>query len=302
MGVLCIGAAVVDRKYRSVRPVERDTSNPVTAERSAGGVARNVAENLARLDIRTAFASLVGDDENGRWLVAGLQRLGIETGGVRCLPGRESAEYVAVLEPDGSLALGLADMAIFDAFAPAFLDEIAPLLAGASWVFADCNLPAEMLQSLVARRRAGSFQLAVDAVSLAKVMRLPIDLGGIDLLFLNEAEAAALLGTPLPAADAARRLRERGANAVIVTQGSRGVAAAHEEGTTFVPGRPAAVVDVTGAGDALIAGTLVGLIAGRPLPEAARTGIVASALTIESRASVRPDLSPALLARAMEAV
>lgn len=52
---------------------------------------------------------------------------------------------------------------------------------------------------------------------------------------------------------------------------------------------------MTGAGDALIAGTIHRLIAGDPLAAAVRAGTVLAALTIETDHSVRPDLSAALL-------
>ena len=54
--VICIGGAAVDRKYRALSSLRPATSNPVTSERSFGGVARNVAENTARLG--TAAAAL----------------------------------------------------------------------------------------------------------------------------------------------------------------------------------------------------------------------------------------------------
>jgi pseudouridine kinase len=62
--------------------------------------------------------------------------------------------------------------------------------------------------------------------------------------------------------------------------------------------RPAAAsspLDSTGAGDALVAGTLAGLVAGRDLAEAAATGTVLAALTLESEHTVRPDLSARLV-------
>jgi pseudouridine kinase len=71
---------------------------------------------------------------------------------------------------------------------------------------------------------------------------------------------------------------------------------------TMLPAVAADVVDVTGAGDALIAGTLSRVIEGVPLREALRTGLVAAALAIESRGSVRPDLSPGLLQDAMRRI
>ncbi len=300
--IVCVGAAAVDRKYRALAPLRPDTSNPVASSRAAGGVARNVAENLARLRVATGLASLVGDDSNGRWLLEGLRRIEVDTGSVRVTRGHATAEYVAVLQPDGTLAYGLADMAIFEEITPEFLDAAAPGLEHASWVFADCNLPAAALQHLIERRRQGAFRLAVDAVSLAKAARLPHDLRGIDLLFLNEAEAAAILGAPRPSAGAAVALQERGAVGVVLTCGADGLVAADGSGLELVPACTGPLVDVTGAGDALIAATLFRLLAGDRLVRAAVWGAAAAALTIASEASVRPDLSPGLLARAMDSV
>ncbi len=296
--ILCIGAAAVDRKYRALAPLRADTSNPVASGRAAGGVARNVAENLARLGVRTGLVSLVGDDANGRWLRETLQAAGLDVAGLRTAPGLATAEYVAVLHPDGSLAYGLADMAIFDAITPEALDA-APGLRHAAWIFADCNLPAAVLRHLLCRP-AKSVRLAVDAVSVAKVARLPRDLAGIDLLFLNEAEAEAILGAAFAPDGAALRLRARGAKAVVLTRGAAGLVTADAGGAASVPAQAGRVVDVTGAGDAMIAAILHRLLAGAPLPDAARWGAAAASLTIASKATVRPDLSPSLLARAMQ--
>lgn len=297
--VLCVGAAAVDRKYRALAPLRRDTSNPVASDRAAGGVARNVAETLARLGVRTGLVSLVGEDANGRWLRDTLRAVGVDTAGVQVVAGLATAEYVALLEPDGGLAYGLADMGIFDAITPAVV-EAALEGACAAWIFADCNLPPEALARLV-REGPARARLAVDAVSVAKAMRLPRDLAGLDLLFLNEAEAEALLGAALPPDEAALRLRERGAASVVLTRGAGGLVAAGPEGIVPVSAPPGPVVDVTGAGDALIAATLHRLLAGDGLAAAARWGAAAASLTIACKASVRPDLSPSLLARAMEA-
>lgn len=298
--VLCIGGASVDRIYRALHPLERDTSNPVTSERSPGGVARNVAENLARLDVSTGFVSLVGDDDNGRFLLEHMKALGIDVAGVVRTEAHSTAQYVAILEPDGTLALGLSDMAIFDAVTP---DIVVALGQGRpDWVFADCNLPASVLESVVAWTSSRGSRLAVDGVSNAKVRRLPRDLSGIDLVFVNEAEAAACVGEAVSADAAVDRLKGRGAGAVIVTLGTRGLIVADASGTRHLSAWPRAVRDVTGAGDALVAATLTRLLAGDTLSDAARAGALAAALTVEVQGSVRQDLSPELLARELHSL
>ncbi|WP_246659138.1 carbohydrate kinase [Rhizobium sp. FY34] len=297
---VAIGGAVFDRKYRAKTTIVLETSNPVDGMRSFGGVARNVAENLALLGTPTSFISILGKDETGSALLAHLRECGIDVSQVIVTPDRPTAEYAAILDPAGDLVIGLADMGIFDLFQPAHLDRVWSHLASASLVFADCNLPAETLGHLVVRRRSARFRLAVDAVSTHKVMRLPQDLSGIDLLFMNLDEANALLDRQ--GADslddakvAARLLQQKGAREAVVTLGARGMAVAGMGGVQLFSAVKARPLDMTGAGDAMIAGTLHGLMASQDTYAAARTGALLGALTTESAASVHPELSQRFL-------
>ena len=112
--VVCLGAAALDRKYHVLGDVQLATSNPVTGTRSFGGVARNVAENLARLGIDVALVSIVGDDKTGAALIAHLKRAGVDTAHVIVADGLATAEYVAILDRTSALTIGAADMAILD--------------------------------------------------------------------------------------------------------------------------------------------------------------------------------------------
>lgn len=298
--VVCVGGAVLDRKYRARAQLVPGTSNPVDGHRSFGGVARNVAENLARLEADVGFVSIVGEDEAGRALTAALRDLGVDVSQVIATPERPTAEYAAVLDPDNDLYLGIADMEIFDLMTPERLDRFWPHLASAIWVFVDCNMPAPMIEAIITRRAGGRFRLAVDTVSAPKAARLPRDLSGIDLLFTNHDEAGAVLrrgpGDRPDAMDAAAALRDAGAGEVVVTQGAKGYVVASADALISMPPVPASPLDITGAGDAMIAGTLFRLLAGAPLPEAARTGALLATLTTESTSSVHPELSSHFLA------
>lgn len=305
--ILCIGGAVLDRKYHARKALVLGTSNPVEGSRSFGGVARNVTENLGRLGVPTGFVSIVGEDESGRALVRHLEKLGVDTGYVATTARHRTAEYAAILGPDNDLVLGIADMDIFDSFGPEQIERIGPALAQADWVFADCNLPEATLAALVAKKAQGGFKLGVDAVSTPKVMRLSALLGGIDLLFLNNDEGNALLGHAdkhdhLAPEETAERLRKRGIVEVVVTMGAAGLALATERGVTRIVSVAAIPVDVTGAGDAMIAGTLYRKLAGDDMIAAIRIGTLAASLTIESEASVRPDLSAGLLGANMHRI
>ncbi len=300
---VCVGGATVDRLYRAPAALVPGTSNPVAPAQTAfGGVARNVADNLARLGARTALLSVVGDDEAGEALARNLDGLGIEPH-LAVAPDYRTAEYVAVLQPDGDLAFGLAAMAVFDALTPALIDAAWPTIGKASCTFADCNLSAGTLRHLIERCRADRFRLAVDTVSTPKALRLPEDLTGVACLFTNRDEAGALLGTGDAGDEAlARGLLARGAAAAVITLGGAGALAAYDDTLVRLPAPAADVVDVTGAGDALIAGTLLRLVGGQALEGALRAGLCAAALTTEVGGSVRRDLSEALLQAAEERI
>jgi pseudouridine kinase len=305
--IVCFGGAAIDRGYRLVQPPVPGTSNPASVVAFGhGGVARNVAETLARIGLSTELVTAVGDDSAGREVLAMLTTLGIETDAARVVLAASTAHYLAVTDPHGELVIGIAAMDVLDRLDADLVERATPRLAAADWVFAECNSTATALAGLAALRRRSTFRLALDAVSTAKALRLPEDLAGIDVLFLNLDEASAALGRPVPAragdVDEARalavRLGARGAGAVVVTLGAAGAVVAEGGGApVHLPATPAAVVDVTGAGDALVAGTLARLSDGSALADAVRFGGALAALTLETTASVRTDLeTPALKA------
>lgn len=292
---LCIGGATVDRKFRLSEPARAGTSNPARSSASFGGVARNVAETLARLGNAVSLVSAVGDDADGRALLAHLAGVGVDLAGVRVAPGRATAQYAAVLNPDGTLEMAVADMGVLDeAYA-----GLALSLEGApkgGWLFADCNAPADGLAAVIAMARRRGSPLAVDAISAPKARRLPADLSGVGCLFLNRDEAESALASANGASPEtlAAALAARGAARVVLTLGAEGACLAEGGRTIRVAAEPAEVVDVTGAGDAMIAGALHGLARGLPLIDAARLGARLAARTVAGAHSVDMELTPAL--------
>jgi hypothetical protein len=86
--VLCVGAATVDRSFRSLDPIRPGTSNPVVSTKGFGGVARNVAENLARLGALAAALTVecpvsVRPDLSDELLASAMNRLAPAAGTIR---------------------------------------------------------------------------------------------------------------------------------------------------------------------------------------------------------------------------
>ncbi len=294
--VVCIGGAAINRKYHAKGTIIGATSNPSSSSRNFGGVARNVAESLARLKANVKLISLLGDDEAGNAISRYMIGLGVDVSQTVVSKDAVTAEYVAILDDANELHIAVASMDAFDGIDQKVLDNVWPHVASSSWVFADCNLPRETIHSLLQRKSGAAFRLAVDTVSVPKAIRLPGDLTAIDVLFTNVDEAKAILktddGSPV---ELARRLHASGARSVILTMGSDGHILQAGEGTFETSSISTDPVDVTGAGDALMSGTIHGLMKGMAIEDAARMGVVLSSLTIEADLDVLPNLSPELL-------
>lgn len=306
--IVVIGGANVDRKARSLAPLMPGSSNPVTMTRSFGGVARNVAEALARLGLPVRLLAATGADADGTALRTHLRGLGVDTRALLRLSDVPTGSYTALLQPNGQMLLAASDMAATERLDAVLLRRRGRAWRGARWRVADLNLPRAGVDLLLADSLACGATLVAVAVSEPKMDRLPERLGGLALLILNIGELAARAGRDLPdrraLAAACRELQRQGAGEVVVTLGAEGVL--HTCGQA-APGvlrapRPAAVVDVTGAGDAFAAGVVASLVRHRAgLARACRFGLRLAALTLATLDNVAPALGPALLEETVDA-
>ncbi len=299
MKVACIGAVHIDVKARLSGEAHPGTSNPARTVRTPGGVAGNVARNLGRLGLPVTLFSIVGDDAVGRTLLGELHAASVDTSGVQRSTGPPTASYLAVLDREGRLLLAAADMEVYDVLDPAWADRVGPALGEFdAWVI-DANLPGATIAHLL--RHAGKALLVADPVSVPKAPRLAAVLPRLDVLFPDRAEAFALAGLP-PGGEAsvvaaAAAIRRRGVRRVVVSLGWRGAYLDDGVMPRQVPALPArSVVDVTGAGDAQIAGYIYGLSRRGSGHAPIDWGMAAASLTVETIDSVRADLTPALLA------
>ncbi|MFC4931704.1 carbohydrate kinase [Massilia sp. GCM10023247] len=295
--ILCVGAANIDRKLRASGPLLMGTSNPASGTESFGGVARNIAENLARMGAAVALITAVGDDSSGRALLAHAESAGIDTRGCLRLDGAGSGTYTAVLDADGQMMVALADMALYDRITPAFLDTRQQQRAGASLIVADLNLSLEAIATLQRDAAQEGIAVVLVAVSEPKMNHLPHSLEGVRLLILNAGELGARVGRTLDndadLAAACREVQAQGALDVIVTLGARGVLFTCPGGVEHLAAPDAEVVDVTGAGDSFAAAVCLSLQGGgNDLALACRRGLQLAALTIACRETVCPQLAP----------
>ncbi len=302
-GVAVFGAGHVDRLLRLTGATAPGASNPGSASERPGGVGFNVARSLVRLGVPARMAARLGDDAAAAEVIADARRAGVELVAARS-DTCATASYTAVIEASGALLVGVADMAIYDEIdLPSLRPAMTAAAATRHW-HVDANLPSDTIAGLAAVRPAGT-RLSASAVSPAKAVRLAALLSAIDLLFCNRGEAEVLAG--LPPGHAVERLADAlggmGVLAAVVSDGAAPLAVLEGGRVVRIDVAPAPfVASANGAGDALAAGTLSGLVRGLALVDAVRLGIAAASLKLEVADPVRPDLSPELLAARVTAI
>ncbi|WP_231123583.1 carbohydrate kinase family protein [Nocardioides sambongensis] len=290
--VLVVGGANMDVKARSAAPLVAATSNPGRTHLSPGGVGRNIAENLARLGRTTRLVTVVGTDHLGDDLLARTAASGVDVRAVRRTPDHPTGTYTAVLDDAGELAVAVSSMAAVETLTP--VDLPADLVAGAGLVVVDGNVSAAVVAHVVTTASACRVPVVLDPVSVAKAARVASYLGGLAMVTPNTDELTALAGTgDRDAALAA--LHARGVGTVWLRSGRDGSRLSTPDGTAVLASVPARAVDVTGAGDAMLAAYCHALLDGADPVDAARYGHAAAALTVATTATVHPDLSDDLV-------
>ena len=277
-----IEAAVLGRVGVDLYPNELET--PLRAQRTltrfVGGFAGNVATGLARLGVRTAIVSRVGDEGNGEFVRDVLEREGVDTRFLAVDPyWLTPPTFIEVWPPDRfpitfyrrptapDWQLGPED---FDA------DELAaaPLLYATGTGLAQS--PSRETTLAVVRRHSGTTIFDLDwrpAIwdEPAEYPALAAEAAATaDVVVGNEEEVAAAAGSPDP-------LVTEGV-AVVLKRGERGATVFADGEEVDVPGFPVEVVNGLGAGDAFAAALGHGLLRGLSLVEAVRRGTVAGAL------------------------
>lgn len=303
--VICVGGAHFDIKLKAIENFSWNDSNPVKKLVSPGGVARNIAENLARLGVSVGLSSRVGKDSPGETLIENLKNISIEVSQVTRSERHPTASYTAFLSMDGEMILAGADMEIYQEITPELLKPQLSFLQQAEWVIVDSNLTAQAVEFL-AENLSGQTQILGVPVSNQKVKNFESALGRFNGMILNRNELSTLIGAriadPREVKQACLALLEKGCTWVIVTGGGNGVFVT--QGSQFQAlqvSKQIHLTDVTGAGDSFAAGVLFSLQKGVSLFDSVQWGIGCAQLTLQSEYSVCPDLSPDRLSSATQA-
>jgi sugar/nucleoside kinase (ribokinase family) len=301
--ILAVGGAHIDRRGRLAGAYVAAASNPGTMCEDVGGGVFNALRVAVRRGVSASLLSARGGDAAGEVIAMAIRHAGIADLSAVFLD-RATPSYTALIDREGDLIAGLADMALYDLAFPKQVrrSKVREAIAEADALLCDANLPETALERL--GEMAGGKPIFAIAVSPAKAVRLLPVLGKLELLFLNRREAAVLTGRDrdAPVTEIAGGLRRLGLKSAAITDGGNPMTGFDGDGFfSLEPPANVEVADVTGAGDALAGATVAAMLHGQELRAALREGVAAAALAVASLLAV-PDFTESGFAAALALV
>lgn len=302
--IVVIGGANVDVHGAPSGSLRLHDSNPGTVRMSPGGVARNIAENLARLGTDCRLISALGDDPYGQLLLQQGRDAGIDMRHVVTLPTTATSSYMSILDRDGDMHVGISDMSIMDALGADHFRRHEALLRQAALIVIDTNIASDALSWLA--DTLGEGIIFVDTVSTTKARKIEPCLHAVHTLKpgLNEAEAIAGMkaGTNRQLQKLATWFHNKGVQRLFVTLGNKGVfySTPDQQGIAKPLQNHNRIKNAGGAGDAFLAGLAYSWINEWPLEQTLEFGLAAASVATSHEMTSSPDFSLMTINRLIE--
>ena len=294
LDVICIGRSSVDLYGAQVGGRLEDMGS---FQKYVGGSPTNMATGTARLGLKSALITRVGDEHMGRFLREELAREGVDVRGVKTDPERLTALVLLGIRDEHHFPLifyreNCADMALCeDDIDPAFIAEARAVVATGTHL-SHPRTEAAVLKALRLARETGA-QTALDIdyrpnlwglaghgageerfiASAAVTARLQKALHLFDLIVGTEEEFH-IAGGSTDTIAALRAVRAVSGATLVCKRGPMGAAAftgaipdTLDQGEAG-PGFPIEVFNVLGAGDGFMSGLIKGWLDGEPWPVA----------------------------------
>ena len=299
MGILVIGATFVDIKgfpFDNYLPTGRNAGR---VEYVHGGVARNVVEDIANVELRPTFISIVDDTPMGDAVIKKLNNHKVNTDYVLTRPDGMGT-WLAVFDNNGDVAGSISKRPNMYPIAELQEEKGDEIFSQVPSVVLEIGLDKEIVKgtlSLAKKHNVKTFALVANMSIAAERRDL---LQQFDCVICNQQEAGILFlddyegKSPEEMRDIlAERIIAANIPSMVVTMGGDGAVYANLQSESGIcPARKVQVKDTTGAGDSFCAGVAIGMTYGKTMAEAVEIGTTLAASVITSSENVCPRFRP----------
>ncbi len=299
MGIVVIGAVFVDIKGYPEDTFIPTGRNKGRVEQIHGGVARNVAEDVANCELRPTLVSLVDDTSAGEDVLRKLRNHKVNTDYIRATKDGMGT-WLAVFDNDGDVAASISKrpnlMPIAD-----ILDEQGDEIIGAcDSIIIEIDVDKDIIKRTFKLAQKYNKRVYAVVANMSIAMERRDFLQNVECFVCNRQEAGLLFfdnyseKTPEEMVELiSEKAKAAKIKSMIVTMGGDGAVYANIDGEKgFCPARKVEVKDTTGAGDSFCAGAAIGLTYGKSMREACEIGSMLAASVIVTTESVCPRFQP----------
>lgn len=280
--VVVVGGAVLDVFAYPHDTFILNDSNPGYLKTSLGGVARNIAENLARLGVDTTLVTMLGKDEGKKLIMQNAQEVMLK---LSAIPATKTPTYLAILNEDNEMVAAVADMDEIELLSKEHIKKRDVIFQNADYIILDTNLNPETLQYIF---KTYQKEFYMDVISCKKAEKIKPFYRFIHGLKLNILEAKHLSGIDTDDEEVlAKYFLSQGVKEVYLTLGQNGSIYMSKEEVIRTPSHDVEIKNTAGAGDAFLAGIIYGKINNLDLLSCAQK---AAEVTLQSKKAVSEDM------------
>lgn len=299
MGIVVIGSTFVDIKGFPQDAYIPDGRNVGNIEYVHGGVSRNVAEDIANVELRPTYVGIVDDSPLGKAVIEKLQNHKVNTDYVLELPDGMGT-WLAIFDNNGDVVGSISQRPNMLPLLDLLNSKGDEIFSNADSVIIEADLDTPIIKKALslAQKHNKKIYAVISNMSLAAERR---DLlRKFSCIICNQQEAGIFFAddysknTPEELRDIiATKVEGAKLPPMVVTMGSEGSIYAEPNGNKGIcPAKKIHVKDTTGAGDSFCAGVVIGLTYGKKLPDSVEIGTSLAASVITSSENVCPRFQP----------
>lgn len=293
--ILSIGGSNIDIQGFSKNRILLKESNPGKIKVCAGGVERNIVNNLSNVGLKEIkFVTSIGDDIFGDILLNNIKSLGVDTSYI--VRKGNSTSYIAILNNDKDMAIAMSDMDALDENVNiSYLDTIKDVINNASFITIDAVMNRDIFEYLI--NNFPDKKLLSDAVSIRKAEHIKGLEKYIYALKINSNEASFLLDKDINTIDegkeAVKEFLDKGVKEIYITFGALGICygVIGDNNVYHLEAPKVNIVNASGAGDAFMAGIAYSIFHNYDLDYKVKFAAIMSMLALESEDTVNNNIS-----------